>query len=190
MLAMAVAVGSCASGDSPPDNIENACAIFQDRPGWASAIADSERRWGAPAEIQLAIMWRESRFVDDARPPRTYLLGIVPWGRMSSAHGYSQALDGTWDWYRDHSGNRGADRRDFRDAADFVGWYMNRTAEANGATMSDAYTHYLAYHEGHTGYRRGDWRRKGWLMEAAREVETMAARYRHQLANCRGAYTA
>jgi hypothetical protein len=190
MLASVVAVGSCATFSGPPDNIENACAIFEDRPSWADAIADSERRWGAPAEVQLAIMWRESKFRDDARPPKNYVLGIVPWGRKSSAYGYSQALDGTWDWYRKDTRNGGADRDDFADAADFVGWYMTQTARSNGAAMNDAYTQYLAYHEGHTGYRRGDWRQKGWLIDAARQVENMAARYRNQLASCRGVYTA
>jgi hypothetical protein len=190
MLATAIAVGSCATFSGPPENIENACAIFEDRPSWAAAVADSERKWGAPAEVQLAIIWRESKFRDDARAPKNYLLGIVPWGRKSSAYGYSQALDGTWDRYRKDTSNRGADRDDFDDAVDFVGWYMTQTARANGAGMNDAYTQYLAYHEGHTGYNRGDWRRKTWLMNAARQVENMAARYRNQLASCRGAYTA
>ena len=157
ILAILVAASSCATTSGPPNDIENACAIFEDRPRWADAVADSSRKWGAPAEVQLAIIWRESSFIDDARPSKEYVLGVVPWGRKSSAYGYSQALDGTWDWYREDTGNGGADRDDFSDAVDFVGWYMTRTAEANGASMTDAYTQYLAYHEGHTGYRRGDY---------------------------------
>ena len=184
MLAAALALSSCASVSGPPPNIEDACAIFRDRPDWADAVADSAQRWGAPADVQLAIIWQESKFEDDARPPKRYVLGILPWGRISSAHGYSQALDGTWDWYRRDANNRGADRTDFRDATDFVGWYMRRSNVSNGVGMHDAYSQYLNYHEGHTGFRRGDWKTKSWLISAARRVERKAALYRKQLVGC------
>lgn len=189
-LIAATVVAGCATTSGPPKNIENACAIFESRPRWADAVAASERRWGAPAEVQLAIIWWESKFVDDARPPKNYVLGVVPWGRRSSAYGYSQALDGTWDWYRKDTGNHRADRDDFDAAADFVGWYISRTKQSNGVDMGDAFAQYLNYHEGHTGFRRGDWRQKGWLLEAAQQVAGMADRYRRQLAQCRGTYSA
>ncbi|MEM8699783.1 MAG: hypothetical protein AAGF44_11455, partial [Pseudomonadota bacterium] len=93
-------------------------------------------------------------------------------------------IDGTWDWYRRDSGNSGADRNDFEDAADFVGWYMAKTQRSNGVGMFDAFNQYLNYHEGHAGYRRGSWRNKGWLQRAARQVAEQAARYRGQLSRC------
>lgn len=185
VLALAFLAVSCSSTpDGPPSNQDDICAIFDQRPGWREATEASARRWGAPVEVQMAIMWRESSFRGEARTPKKYALGFIPWGRVSSAYGYSQAIDGTWDWYRQDTGNSGADRDDFEDAADFVGWYMAKTRTLNGLSMTDAYNQYLAYHEGHTGYRRGSWRSKGWLMGAADQVANQAVRYRGQLNYC------
>ncbi|MEO0820595.1 MAG: transglycosylase SLT domain-containing protein [Pseudomonadota bacterium] len=183
--AIIVVVGSCSSEpEGPPRYVDNICAIFAERPGWREAMEASARRWGAPVAVQMAIIWRESSFRAAARPPKTYALGVIPTGRVSSAYGYSQAIDGTWDWYQKDSGNRSADRTDFRDAADFVGWYMSKTVASNGLTMQDAYNQYLAYHEGHTGFRRGSWRQKAWLQRAAGQVAAQARRYDQQLTLC------
>lgn len=181
--ALAGLLAGCAS-NSQPDNIDNACAIFDDRPHWENAIARSERKWGAPANVQMAIIWKESSFRPDARPPKKYKLGFIPWGRQSSAYGFSQALDGTWDWYVEDTGNSGADRDDFDDAADFVGWYMSKTKRKNGVPMSDAYNQYLNYHEGHAGYRKGSWRSKAWLKREAAKVHRKAAEYDFHMKNC------
>ena len=45
-------------------------------------------------------MRQESAFQNRIKPERTKLLGLIPWKRKSSALGYSQAIDATWDWYR------------------------------------------------------------------------------------------
>ena len=50
--------------------------------------------------------------------------------------------------------------------------------------MNDAFRQYLAYHEGHTGFRRGDWRSDENLKRVAGRVAAQAARYRAQLATC------
>lgn len=184
-LLLALAVGSCASAPKgPPQAAGDLCAIFDERPDWREAVLASALRWGAPAEVQMAILWHESGFRAEARPPKRYALGFIPAGRVSSAYGYPQAVDGTWDWYRRDTGNRGADRDDFADAADFVGWYMAKTAELNGVPMFDAFSHYLNYHEGHAGYRRGDWRAKPGLQQVASRVAQQALRYRSQLGQC------
>lgn len=177
-------LGSCASTLSPPRNITNACSMKAERPQWFKALSRSEAKWGVPVHVQLATIWRESRFVGDARTPRKYALGFIPAGRVSSAYGYSQALNGTWDWYREDTGRRFADRDDFDDATDFIGWYMNQTLARNGIPLDDAYRQYLAYHEGHTGYDRGSYNRKGFLLRAANEVRNMAATYDSQLKTC------
>jgi hypothetical protein len=181
-----LALGSCSfSGpEGGVTNTENACAIFREQPDWRSAAKDVERRWGLPTEVLLAIIWRESSFRAEARTQRTYLLGVVPTGRVSTAFGYAQAIDGTWDWYRRETGRSGAERDVFRDAADFVGWYTARTKAVNGVPLTDAYNQYLAYHEGHKGYERGTWKAKDWLIGAAGQVRDQAARYRAQLAKC------
>ena len=182
-VALLAVLAGCASA-SRPANVENACAIFDDRPDWRRALERSEAKWGAPASVQLAIIWKESAFEADAQPGRTYFLGIIPTGRRSSAYGYSQALDGTWEWYVRETGNSGADRDDFEDAADFIGWYMARTARVNGISMRDAYNQYLAYHEGHAGYRSGAWKGKRWLRRVASDVDRKAASYAAQMRRC------
>ena len=75
----------------------------------------------------------------------------------SSAYGYAQALEGTWDDYRRSTGRRGADRDDFADSSDFIGWYMHGANRVNGVAMHDAYNQYLAYHEGKAGFARGSY---------------------------------
>ncbi len=188
---LAVIVGSCSSTPKgPPRTVNDICAIFDERPTWRDAMLASTKRWGAPVEVQMAILWQESSFRAQARPPKRYTLGFIPAGRASSAYGYPQAIDGTWDWYRRDTGNGGADRDDFEDAADFVGWYMAKTAEMNGVQMFDAFSHYINYHEGHTGYRRGNWQGKAWLREVATRVADQAVRYRGQLRRCGGDYAA
>lgn len=185
-LCMLVLVSACGGGRSagPPANQDNICAIFAERPEWRDAMISSSARWGAPIAVQMAIIWRESNFRAEARTPKKYILGVIPNGRVSSAYGYAQAIDGTWDWYREDTGNSGGDRTDFDDAADFVGWYMAKSRASNGIPMSDAYNQYLAYHEGHAGHRRGTYRKKGWLLGVADRVADQASRYRRQLPGC------
>lgn len=179
-------LAACSSTPSgPPRNQADACAVLEQRRDWGEALAATERRWGAPPNVVMAIIWRESSFRADARPQKKYtFLGLIPNGRVSSAYGYSQALDGTWDWYREETGASWADREDFGDAVDFVGWYLDKTQRMNGLAKSDAYSQYLAYHEGHTGYRSGRWRRKGWLLNTASQVAARAETYRAQLVRC------
>ncbi|HHH40308.1 MAG TPA: hypothetical protein ENK50_12140 [Sedimenticola sp.] len=181
----ALLVSSCAT--TPPARVDDLCQIFREKGGWYRDARASEKRWGTPIHVQMAIIRHESSFRDDARPPRRTLLGFIPWTRPSSAYGYSQAKDGTWEWYMRKSGNDGADRDDFDDAVDFVGWYTNTTQRLLGVSKWDAYNQYLAYHEGHGGYRRGSYRNKAWLKAVARRVERTARRYGAQLRGCREA---
>ncbi len=183
-ILIALLASACGSSLNPPRNITNACSISAERPSWIKAARKTERQWGVPAHVLLATMWRESRFVPDARTPRKYALGFIPTGRVSSAYGYAQAIDGTWSWYRNSTGKRFAQRDDFDDAADFIGWYMNQTRVKNGIPLDDAYRQYLAYHEGHAGYNRGSYRSKRFLLRAANEVRDMSETYKRQLARC------
>jgi hypothetical protein len=66
-----------------------------------------------------------------------------------------------------------------------MGWYANQSRIELGIPPSDAYRQYLAYHEGQAGYARGSFRRKPWLMDVARKVESTASRYQRQLRSCR-----
>ena len=173
---------SCSS--SPPRDISDGCEIFEDKSGWYKDAKQSYERWGVPVHVQLAIIYQESKFVDDARAPRDHILWVIPWGRVSSAYGYAQAQDSTWDWYMEKTGNHGADRDDFDDAVDFIGWYCDMIYRMLGLSKGDAYNQYLAYHEGQGGYGRKSYNGKPWLLKVARKVETRAANYRTQLARC------
>jgi hypothetical protein len=178
-------LAGCAS--SPPDHPGDVCSIFEEKDDWYAAVRESQRRWGVPVPVQMAIINRESSFVDDARPPRVRFLGFIPLWRPTSAYGYCQATDATWERYQGATDNGGADRDDFADAADFVGWYVHRSQVELGISPGDAYRQYLAYHEGQGGYRRGSYRSKPALLKAARQVADQARRYRGQLAGCRAA---
>lgn len=177
-------LAACGARYSAPRNLDNACAMASERPQYFRAMERAEQRWGVPVPVQMATFYQESKFVGDARPPHRYALGIIPMGRLSSAYGYSQALDGTWAEYRQETGNRFARRTDIDDAADFMGWYMTLSRERNGIPLNDARNQYLAYHEGHTGYRRGSYNSKRWLLRVADRVADRAATYEAQLLSC------
>ena len=183
LLIMLLLLAACAT--APPGNVSNACAIFAEYDDWYPDAQAASRRWGVPLPVLLAIIHQESAFRSDAQPPRTWYLGFIPGPRPSSAYGYSQALDGTWDRYIAATGNHGADRDDFDDAVDFIGWYVNETAKRNRIAKSDAYRQYLAYHEGQEGFAKGSYRKKPWLMERAKQVSRQAERYGAQLARCK-----
>jgi hypothetical protein len=165
---------------------DDACAIFQEKGGWYRSARRASSRWGVPIPVQLAIIHQESHFRHDAKPPRRRLFWIIPWFRPSSAYGYGQATDETWERYKSETSKWWADRDDFADVADFVGWYGHLSHQELGIAKGDAFHQYLAYHEGHGGYKRKTYRRKPWLLQVARRVEANAQRYQNQLAKCQG----
>jgi len=169
---------------SPPSNVNDVCAIFSEKSGWYDDAADARKAWGSPISVMMAIMHQESKFKATARPPRKKIFGFIPGPRPSDAYGYSQALDSTWDGYKRSAGRYGADRDDFGDAVDFVGWYNHQSYKRSGIAKSDAYRMYLAYHEGQGGYNRGSYRNKQWLIDVAHKVDRRASSYRKQLNHC------
>jgi hypothetical protein len=172
------------SATKPPQQMDDACEIFREKKGWYRKASEARERWGTPISMQLAFMRHESAFDGKARPPRKrHFFGLFPGKRPSTARGYAQALDSTWEEYRRETGRR-ASRHDFGDAADFIGWYNARSARITGLSRQDTYRLYLAYHEGPYGYRRGTYRNKKWLLETAGRVERRAQRYREQLSRC------
>lgn len=172
-------------GTTPPKSTENACAIFEEKGSWYEATRAAEKKWGTPIQIQLAIIRQESSFRHDAKPPRDTLIGIPMWWRVSDAFGYAQVKDDTWDWYVDKTGNWFADRDDFADATDFIGWYTEVSQRTLGISKWDTYNQYLAYHEGHGGWQRKTYKSKPWLIKVARKVDSYAKTYGAQLKGCR-----
>ncbi|MCK8464122.1 transglycosylase SLT domain-containing protein [Aliiroseovarius sp. S1339] len=180
-----VFVASCGGDSKAPRNLNNACSIINQRPNIHRAMKRTERKWKVPVPVLMAMIYQESKFIRDARTPMKYALGVLPMGRQSSAYGYAQALDATWKEYQRAEGGRGARRTDIKDATDFMGWYMNETRAKTGIPLTDARNQYLAYHEGRTGYLRGSYKSKSWLVRIASEVNARAILYQHQLATCR-----
>ena len=184
LLIALLAVVSAACSTSPPSDVNNLCSIFNEKNGWYDDAAKSRKEWGSPISVMMAIMHQESRFKATAKPPRKKIFGFIPGFRPSNAYGYSQALDSTWDAYKRSAGRYGADRDDFDDAIDFIGWYNHQSYKRSGIAKTDAYGLYLAYHEGQGGYNRGSYRSKKWLTGVAKKVRSRAANYRSQLLRC------
>jgi len=181
-ILIVLALSGCAT--TPPSNPENLCDIFQEKPSWKKAAQDMREKWGVPVQVAFAMMYQESSFRHDAQPPRYYFLGIIPWGRVSSAYGYAQAKDETWDDYKREAGGWGSDREDLADSLDFMGWYISKTQRVNGVSKWDAYGQYLNYHEGWGGYRSRTYERKAWLKRVAQTVQARAERFGAQYRNC------
>lgn len=177
-------VAACGGSNPAPRNLDDACAIASERPEYLRAMKATERRWGVPVPVQMATIYQESKFVGNARTPYRFALGVIPMGRASSAYGYSQAIDDTWDDYRADTGRRGARRDRITDATDFMGWYMDGSSTRLGIPKWDARNQYLAYHEGRTGYARGSHNGKAWLLNVAAEVGVRAQIYEQQLQGC------
>lgn len=144
--ALCLLVAGCTA--SPPSQVDNICRIFEEKRSWHRDVKKSAQKWKSSVPIIMAIIYQESRFRADAKPPRRRILGFIPGPRPSDAYGYSQALEDTWNGYRRQTGQRGADRDKFKDAVDFIGWYNQGSVTRLGIARQDAYRLYLAYHEG------------------------------------------
>jgi hypothetical protein len=183
ILLLTVLLHGCATTPSPK-YVDNICEIFREHPKWYKKAYKSYKKWGTSIPVMMAIMHQESKFVSDARPPRTSCLWIFPGPRPSSAYGYAQAGNATWRAYIKSTGNTGADRDDFGDAIDFVGWYCNQSHIRCKISKTDVYSLYLAYHDGHGGFNRRTFKKKAWLIQVARKVQRRANTYKSQLASC------
>lgn len=182
LTATSLVMSGCAT--SPPARQDNLCDIFREKPDWYEDALEMQEKWGTPIQIAMAFIRQESAFHHDALPPKDYLLGFIPWGRVSSAYGYAQAQDPAWDDYQQATGNGGS-RTNFDDSIMFIGWYTAETQRLLGVSKWDAYNQYLAYHEGRGGFKRKTYRSKPSVMRVARKVEQQAKTYGWQLKKCR-----
>ena len=114
---------------SIPKNTQNSYAIFEERYLWYKHAKASYEKWGAPIHLQLAFVKKESDFNWLAKPPRKKLFKVIPFKRLSSSFGYSQAVEGTWKQYKRETNNSLATRARFKDSVDFIGWYINKTSK-------------------------------------------------------------
>ncbi len=181
-LVLVIFLGGCAT--TPPKKIDNICEIFREKDDWYEDARQASKRWGTPVPVIMAFMYQESRFRAKAKPPRSKILWIFPGPRPSDSYGYTQALKSTWSIYREDAGSFGADRDDFDDAADFIGWYNDKSFKRSGIRKNDAYNLYLAYHEGHGGFNRRTYHKKMWLKNVAKKVSARSMLYTRQLKSC------
>lgn len=182
LYALLLLVTACTT--SPPSQRDNVCEIFREKKGWYKEAAKAQKRWGSPIHTMMAIINQESGFVADARPPRKKILGFIPGPRPSSAYGYPQAKDETWEVYEESTGNSGDDRDEFEDAVMFIGWYNDQSYQRNKIPKYDTKNLYLAYHEGHGGFARKTYTGKPWLKQVADKVASQGWRYKKQLDVC------
>ena len=176
-------LSSCAT--PPPQNPDNICEIFKEHRAWYEAAKETQEKWGVPVHVPIAMMYQESSFRHNAAPPMEYFLGFIPIGRTSSAYGYAQAKTMTWDDYLKETDNGWADRDDFEDAMDFMGWFIYKTHKINGVSKWDANKQYLNYHEGWGGYHRGSHYKKKWLLRVAKKVNNRSIKYAKQYKSCK-----
>ena len=165
-------------------NTADSCILFDEKKNWYKATKKSYDRWNAPIALQLAIINQESSFQQFAKPKRKKLFGIIPGSRPSSAFGYAQVIDPTWNWYKLKNGKNNASRANFIDVTDFIGWYSNQTTKILGIPQNDFFNQYLAYHEGHGGWKKKSFSTKKWLIDVAKNVESTGNKYNNQLKQC------
>ena len=168
---------------SVPKNTANSCSIFEERYFWYKHAKKSEKKWGTPVYLQLAIIKMESSFDWLAKPPRQKLFKVIPYKRPSSSFGYSQAVKGTWEQYKRETNNPLATHARFKDSVDFIGWYINKTSKILKISKKDAYRQYLAYYKGWGDYKNYSRDKKAVIY--AKSVRDMANKYRKQLTLCK-----
>ena len=167
---------------SIPQNTANSCSIFNEKYLWYKHVKNTEKKWGTPIYLQLAIIKMESGFDWMAKPPRQKLFKVIPFKRPSSSFGYSQAVKGTWEQYKKETGNKLATRARFKDSADFIGWYTDKTESILKISKKDTFRQYIAYHEGWGAYK--NYKNNKSVIILAKKVKNQADKYKSQLKKC------
>ena len=172
---------------SVPQNTSNSCKIFDERYLWYKYSKKVEQKWGTPIHIQLAIIKMESDFDWLAKPPRQKLFKVIPFKRPSSSFGYSQAVKGTWEQYKNETGNKLATRARFKDSVDFIGWNTNKTNSILKISLQDAFKQYIAYHEGWGNYKH--YKKNKKVINLATKVEKQSKIYKKQFSKCSNSFS-
>jgi hypothetical protein len=167
---------------SVPSNTLDGCSIFDERYLWYKHAKKAESKWGTPIYLQLAIIKMESGFDWLAKPPRKKIFKVIPYKRPSSSFGYSQAVKGTWEQYKNETGNNLATRTRFKDSVDFIGWYTSKTESILKISKRDVFKQYIAYHEGWGNYKH--YKKNKKIIKLAKKVERQSIIYRQQLNKC------
>lgn len=167
----------------PRDYDKRICHVVSSNWGWSSAIHKTSKRYGISPGLILSVIYHESTFQKDARPPREMLYGVIPW-RTSSAYGYGQIKKETWDWYLQSNPGLFQSRTHFSDTVNFIGWYYQLFQKKAKDRTYLARDFYFAYHEGLGGYERGSYEGKESLIKKANAVALRAEVYDQALKDC------
>jgi hypothetical protein len=130
-------LAACGGGNySAPRNLDNACLL-----AGASGVLQRDGAGGATAgACRSTCRWppstRKAGSSAMRGPPHVYRLGIIPMGRMSSAYGYSQALDGTWAEYQRETGTPLRPAHRYRRRLGFHGLVHDPHGERNGIPLT------------------------------------------------------
>ena len=186
-LTLIIACLLISSCDKRPSKYQqnNICALFHANPSWYKYTKQSQKHWGTPIWAQMAVIHQESRFSAEAKAKNKTFIGIpIPFTHKSTAYGYSQALNETWQNYKVYTKNLGARRNNFKYATDFVSWYLYRARKYLHLSDNQTADLYYAYHEGINGYRKKNHLKRDGLDLAARQVAKQAGIYKKQLTSC------
>ena len=173
------------SCSSVPKYPQNACKIFGENYLWYKSAKKSSETYGAPVHIILAFVNKESGFNRWAKPKRTRLFKVVPYKRLSSSFGYSQAVKKTWELYKTETDNPLALRTRFKDSVMFIGWYINKTKKINKISLNDSYRQYLNYYLGWGNYSKKAYKTDKKAIAFAKSVEKQSKIYKSQLRECK-----
>ena len=174
-------LSGCAN--SIPSNQDDICDILEEHPKWVDSLMSAKKKWNADPSTVMAIIRQESSFDSKAATDREKILGFIPWKRPTIAKGYSQAIEGTWEQYQKETGQNRANRSNFDNSVDFIGWYLSKASSVKIRSY-EVDKLYLAYHEGYGGYKRRSYKDKDWLLDVAKKVKYNAVRYERQIKNC------
>ena len=172
------------SCSSVPKYPANACKIFSQKYLWYKHTKKSSKIYGAPVHIILAFVNKESGFNRWAKPKRTKLFKIIPYKRLSSSLGYSQAVKKTWELYKTETDNPLALRTHFKDSVMFIGWYISKTNTINKIPLNDSYRQYLNYYLGWGNYAQKAYKTDKKAIIFAKSVEKQSKIYKSQLKEC------
>tara|TARA_B100001013_G_scaffold319671_1_gene228697 strand:+ start:716 stop:1330 length:615 start_codon:yes stop_codon:yes gene_type:complete len=172
------------SCSSVPKYPSNACKVFGEKYLWYKHAKKSSQLYGAPIDIILAFINKESSFNRWAKPKRQKLFKVIPYKRPSTSFGYSQAVKKTWELYKTETNNPLALRTRFKDSAMFIGWYISKTNKINKIPLNDSYRQYLNYYLGWGNYAKKTYKTDKKAVILAKSVEKQSKIYKNQLKEC------
>ena len=172
------------SCSSVPKYPSNACKVFGEKYLWYKHAKKSSQLYGAPIDIILAFINKESSFNRWAKPKRQKLFKVIPYKRPSTSFGYSQAVKKTWELYKTETNNPLALRTRFKDSAMFIGWYISKTNQINKIPLNDSYRQYLNYYLGWGNYAKKTYKTDKKAIIYAKKVQKQSKIYKNQLLEC------